>query len=247
MSRDKFKPAFGGCSSTNSVPLTGAWRANFNFDDLRFPDWKSMFKDMKEGDHVRVTVHVERVDHITAEEFKEVTGLEPLHDDLERVNCFDVGKPGHYQCGWCNECNEPRFVCTHLLITTGAMTRTVPKFPPPTAEEIAKPLSCGTCRHLEPSNWGDARLCTCVESDHCGEIMSKNKYCSLHLFKDLDSVEKFSNTRIVPNTKDTTAKNPDGSKCLHEKPDGECTGSGVGHRKCQFTDKTNCSMREEAE
>ena len=39
-----------------------------------------------------------------------------LHDDLERCNCELAGEVGHYSCGWCSECDLPRFMCGHLII-----------------------------------------------------------------------------------------------------------------------------------
>lgn len=50
---------------------------------------------------------------ITADLFRLTTGTEPTQDDLERCNCKDAGKPGHWDCGWCNECNKPFFMCPH--------------------------------------------------------------------------------------------------------------------------------------
>lgn len=52
---------------------------------------------------------------ITQEQFKQATGHEPRHDDLERANCDQAGQIGHYSCGWCEQCNRPRFQCGHLL------------------------------------------------------------------------------------------------------------------------------------
>lgn len=52
---------------------------------------------------------------ITSEKFEERVGSPPIQDDLERVNCEDAGKVGHHQCGWCKECDKPRFICAHLL------------------------------------------------------------------------------------------------------------------------------------
>jgi hypothetical protein len=51
---------------------------------------------------------------ITAEKFEEATGRKPEDDDLDRCNCAEVGKVGHWQCGWCDGCNRPRFECGHL-------------------------------------------------------------------------------------------------------------------------------------
>ena len=52
---------------------------------------------------------------ITAEDYKKATGADPENDDLERVNCTQLGQVGHQQCGWCPKCNLPRFCCGHNL------------------------------------------------------------------------------------------------------------------------------------
>jgi len=48
---------------------------------------------------------------ITAAEYQELTGFEPIQDDLERTNCSRVGMIGHWFCGVCPDHNKPRFVC----------------------------------------------------------------------------------------------------------------------------------------
>jgi hypothetical protein len=53
---------------------------------------------------------------MTADEFKQATGADPVDDDLERVNCTHAGEMGHWQCGWCPACNKPRFMCGHSLM-----------------------------------------------------------------------------------------------------------------------------------
>lgn len=40
---------------------------------------------------------------MNAIEFEKKTGYKPENDDLDRVNCEDVGKIGHQQCGWCEK------------------------------------------------------------------------------------------------------------------------------------------------
>ena len=47
---------------------------------------------------------------IDAETFKAATGLDPRDDDLERCNCSDAGKLGHYSCGWNVAENMPVFM-----------------------------------------------------------------------------------------------------------------------------------------
>jgi hypothetical protein len=53
--------------------------------------------------------------NITKKKFKEATGRKPSDDDMGRVNCTAAGTMGHYQCGWCEEHDKPRFVCACLL------------------------------------------------------------------------------------------------------------------------------------
>lgn len=48
---------------------------------------------------------------ITAEEFEARTGQPPEQDDLERVNCPHAGSMGHWQCGWCDDCELPQYQC----------------------------------------------------------------------------------------------------------------------------------------
>ena len=36
---------------------------------------------------------------------------QPTCDCEERINCKEVGLPGHYQCGICEEHKRPRFEC----------------------------------------------------------------------------------------------------------------------------------------
>jgi hypothetical protein len=45
------------------------------------------------------------------DEFVAKLGREPILDDLDRVNCPYAGEIGHSQCGWCNECDHPKFEC----------------------------------------------------------------------------------------------------------------------------------------
>lgn len=37
--------------------------------------------------------------------------LRPEQDDLDRVNCGQIGEPGHQQCGVCPKHDRPRFIC----------------------------------------------------------------------------------------------------------------------------------------
>ena len=52
---------------------------------------------------------------VSREKFIAATGHPPVNDDLKRCNCPDAGLAGHYFCGWCEECDKPRFICSHLI------------------------------------------------------------------------------------------------------------------------------------
>jgi hypothetical protein len=56
------------------------------------------------------------MEKITRERFKEATGHWPVLDELERCNCDKVGFLGHWHCGWCDLCDKPRFMCSHLVM-----------------------------------------------------------------------------------------------------------------------------------
>src|SRR5688572_18281159 len=53
---------------------------------------------------------------MTAEQYEQKTGRAPDQDDLQRANCDRVGKVGHENCGWCEECDGPRFECVHPIV-----------------------------------------------------------------------------------------------------------------------------------
>lgn len=44
-------------------------------------------------------------------EFKAAFGEDPRQDDLHRVNCDEVGRLGHFLCGFCPDHTKPRFMC----------------------------------------------------------------------------------------------------------------------------------------
>ena len=50
------------------------------------------------------------------EDFIQMTGREPIQDDLERCNCDKAGTPGHYTCGVCKICNCPKFECMKHIV-----------------------------------------------------------------------------------------------------------------------------------
>ena len=47
---------------------------------------------------------------IDAAAFKAATGHEPQDDDLDRCNCSEAGKLGHYSCGWNSAEDMPVFM-----------------------------------------------------------------------------------------------------------------------------------------
>lgn len=51
------------------------------------------------------------VGFIRAELFEMLTGRAPDQDDLDRVNCSEVGQPGHGLCGICETHDLPRLHC----------------------------------------------------------------------------------------------------------------------------------------
>lgn len=53
---------------------------------------------------------------ISERQFTEVAGHAPANDDLERANCDKAGQIGHWSCGWCEQCNRPRYQCGHFLM-----------------------------------------------------------------------------------------------------------------------------------
>ena len=48
---------------------------------------------------------------MTEQEFEAKTGRKPQMDDVDRVNCESAGLLGHWHCGWCEQCDKPRFDC----------------------------------------------------------------------------------------------------------------------------------------
>lgn len=55
---------------------------------------------------------------ITRERFCDAVGREPENDDLERSNCSEAGRMGHWSCGWCAQCDKPNFICGHGIMST---------------------------------------------------------------------------------------------------------------------------------
>jgi hypothetical protein len=43
--------------------------------------------------------------------FCEAVGRPPQLDELDRASCAAAGTVGHWQCGWCDQHNKPRFIC----------------------------------------------------------------------------------------------------------------------------------------
>lgn len=61
-------------------------------------------------------------DTITKKYFTKKVGKLPIDDDLERCNCQDAGKVGHFYCGWCKKCDLPIFICGHLTASDKTIT-----------------------------------------------------------------------------------------------------------------------------
>jgi hypothetical protein len=53
---------------------------------------------------------------ITREMFFNAVGCDPIQDDLDRCNCHQAGKLGHWSCGWCESCNCPVLKCGHRIM-----------------------------------------------------------------------------------------------------------------------------------
>lgn len=54
---------------------------------------------------------------VDAQQFKDATGRDPTMDELDRCNCARTGNIGHFWCGWCDDCQVPRFICGHRVPT----------------------------------------------------------------------------------------------------------------------------------
>jgi hypothetical protein len=50
---------------------------------------------------------------VTRAKFAAVMGRHATNNDLIRCNCPQFGMFGHWFCGWCQDCDKPRFVCRH--------------------------------------------------------------------------------------------------------------------------------------
>jgi hypothetical protein len=50
----------------------------------------------------------------TEKDFLDNTGQAPEQDDLDRANCKDAGKPGHWMCGICVH-KKPVFMCSECV------------------------------------------------------------------------------------------------------------------------------------
>jgi len=48
---------------------------------------------------------------MTETAYQDILGIPPENDDVDRVNCPDAGKFGHWMCGWCDHHWKPRFMC----------------------------------------------------------------------------------------------------------------------------------------
>ena len=66
---------------------------------------------------VRETIRMlSGTDRIDAQKFVNAVGRDPVDDDLERCNCEQAGKTGHWSCGWCKDHNKPVFACGCIMI-----------------------------------------------------------------------------------------------------------------------------------
>jgi hypothetical protein len=83
---------------------------------------------------------------MNAEEFEQKTGYPPIQDDLERVNCKQVGEAGHWQCGWCKVHDLPRFACACETAAShyGLDTKWRIRVPSPLGEKKGKGNENGT-------------------------------------------------------------------------------------------------------
>lgn len=53
------------------------------------------------------SISAEGAGGITRQFYREATGANPVHDDLERANCPKAGQLGHFACGWNTAMNLP--------------------------------------------------------------------------------------------------------------------------------------------
>jgi hypothetical protein len=78
-------------------------------------DWLTRLHDGREflvvGEGDSLSVNVMPDLPMSAATFTELTGHEPVRDDLDRVNCPTTGVVGHMMCGWCLVHYGPRFQC----------------------------------------------------------------------------------------------------------------------------------------
>ena len=68
---------------------------------------------------------------ISREQFAEATGHKPQNDDLDRASCAEAGQVGHWSCGWCEQCNRPRYQCGHLLMLPAPESPDQPSYEQP--------------------------------------------------------------------------------------------------------------------
>lgn len=61
--------------------------------------------------------------YFTEEQYTYRYGRLPEHDDLDRINCQQVGTVGHGQCGWCDSCNGPRMYCHNCRGTVSQLLK----------------------------------------------------------------------------------------------------------------------------
>jgi hypothetical protein len=98
----------GGRRRLSSNAVEGADGNVYYVPDYSLPQTPPMF-------YVQVSVGITRQE-ITEERFTAAVGRPPIQDDMERANCPLAGTSGHWTCGWCDDCEKPRFNgCNHPI------------------------------------------------------------------------------------------------------------------------------------
>lgn len=76
--------------------------------------WSAFHEVPRPTLHLAPSLGYLHVGVIDAQAFRLLLGRAPEGDELHRVNCEQAGMVGHFMCGWCEDCDSPRFVCGHL-------------------------------------------------------------------------------------------------------------------------------------
>lgn len=67
------------------------------------------------GNNKKIVHPSELTKEISEEYFIERVGRAPENDDLERCNCKEAGKIGHFYCGWCKKLQLTSFYMWSFL------------------------------------------------------------------------------------------------------------------------------------